>query len=412
MTHTFLFLQGVNSPFFADLAEALKAQGHAVLRVNFTVGDKVFWRRNGNDCACTLPAAELDTFFTDFYVAHGITDVVLFGDERPVHRPAIAVAKKVGVRSHVFEEGYFRPYWLTLERGGVNANSSLPADPAWYKEMGPHVPNYRNGLSFKSSFYMRAWFDVAYHFCSLANRWQFPQYEYHSPDGAWQEYWPYLWKQSKQSLLRREAHDNKQIGRLLALDKAFYVLPLQLDSDAQIRCHSAFDNMSRVMRRVISSFALHAPAHTYLIIKNHPLDMGLVAHEKNAQHWAKEYGVTDRVVFVQTGSMPKLLSTAVGVVTVNSTVGASSILHALPTKVLGEAIYNMPGLSYQGELDDFWQDLIRPDMNLFQDFRNVVIHATQINGGFYTKSGIQMAVKQAVPALVAERSFIEQHYGN
>lgn len=412
MNRTFLFLQGVNSPFFADLAEALKAQGHTVFRINFTVGDKVFWRRNGNDHVCTLPAAELDTFFTDFFHTHGISDVVLFGDERPVHRPAVAVARRVGVRSHVFEEGYFRPYWLTLERGGVNANSSLPKDPDWYTDLGPHVPNYRNGLSFKSSFFMRSWFDVAYHFCSLANRWQFPQYEYHATDGAWREYWPYLWKQSKQSVLRRQVQDQKQIGRLLAQDKAFYLLPLQLDSDAQIRCHSVFENMNRLMQRVISSFALHAPSHTVLVIKNHPLDMGLVAHEKNAQHWAREYGVADRMVFLQTGAMPTLLGEATGVITVNSTVGGSSLLHALPTKVLGEAIYDLPGLSYQGELDHFWQDLVRPDMNLFHHFRNVVIHATQINGGFYTASGIQMAVKQAVPALIAERSFIEQHYAN
>lgn len=294
----------------------------------------------------------------------------------------------------------------------MNANSALPKDPKWYSEWGPLVPTYRNGLSFKSSFYMRAWFDVAYHFCSLANRWQFPHYQYHAPQTAWQEYWPYLAKQLSQSVLRREAHDQKRIGRLLAQDKMFYVLPLQLDSDAQIRCHSPFDTMQQVMDRVMASFAQFAPSEAVLVIKNHPLDMGCVNHEKNALALAKHYDLSDRMVFLQTGAMPTLLGQATGVVTVNSTVGASSLYHAVPTCVLGEAIYDIAGLSHEGDLDSFWQDLVRPDMNLFHHFRNVVIHATQLNGGFYTSSGIRMAVQQAVPALLAPQTFIELNYAS
>jgi capsular polysaccharide export protein len=60
----------------------------------------------------------------------GITDLVLFGDCRPMHMVAHQMARLVGVRVHVFEEGYIRPNWLTLERDGVNGNSSLPRDPA------------------------------------------------------------------------------------------------------------------------------------------------------------------------------------------------------------------------------------------------------------------------------------------
>lgn len=405
-------MQGVNSPFFADLAEALKKAGHGVTRLNFTVGDRVFWRRNGNAHNCTLPVDQLPVFLMNFYSDQSTTDIVLFGDERPVHKVAIAEARRAGLRVHVFEEGYFRPYWLTLERGGVNANSALPKDPDWYREWGPLVPRYGNGVSFKSSFYMRAWFDVAYHFCSLANKKQFPAYQYHAPHSAWQEYWPYLAKQIKQSLWRREAADNKQLGQLFAMDTPFYLLPLQLDSDAQIRAHSPFENMTEVMDTVFSSFAQHAPADSVLVVKNHPLDMGIVNHEKTAQQLAQQYDIAHRMIFLQSGAMPNLLSRTLGVITVNSTVGGSALLHAVPTMVLGEAIYDLPGLSYGGELDQFWGDLVRPDMNLFQNFRNVVIHSTQLNGGFYTASGIKMAVDQSVPALLAPQTFIELNYGN
>ena len=36
------------------------------------------------------------------------------------------LARRRSLRLHLFEEGYLRPDWITLEREGVNANSRLP----------------------------------------------------------------------------------------------------------------------------------------------------------------------------------------------------------------------------------------------------------------------------------------------
>ena len=54
-----------------------------------------------------------------------ITDIVLYGDTRPVHAEAIKLAKGLGSRVHVFEEGYLRPCWVNYERGGADGNSRL-----------------------------------------------------------------------------------------------------------------------------------------------------------------------------------------------------------------------------------------------------------------------------------------------
>ncbi|MNN94958.1 hypothetical protein D3C81_2136840 [compost metagenome] len=67
----------------------------------------------------------------------------------------------------------------------------------------------------------------------------------------------------------------------------------------------------------------------------------------------------------------------------------------------------MPGLTQQGSLDDFWRHREAPDMALFRDFRNSVIHTTQINGGFYTGCGIDMAVNNCLDVLLAKTSRIE-----
>lgn len=119
---SFLFLQGVASPFFACLADRLLSAGHLVFRVNFNGGDLAYWFgrpfRRFSEKVDALPAF-LDKNFSKL----GITDIVLFGDRRPIHRLSIEWAKQHGIRIHVFEEGYFRPYWVTLEQGGVNGHS-------------------------------------------------------------------------------------------------------------------------------------------------------------------------------------------------------------------------------------------------------------------------------------------------
>jgi capsular polysaccharide export protein len=53
----------------------------------------------------------------------------------------------------------------------------------------------------------------------------------------------------------------------------------------------------------------------------------------------------------------------------------------------------MEGLTFQSSLDDFWTQASPPDEVLFNNFQQAVIEQTQINGGFYNKKGIEMAVE-------------------
>ncbi|NYT37014.1 capsular biosynthesis protein [Allopusillimonas soli] len=404
MTRSFLFLQGVCSPFFSRLGKRLNQEGHQVVKVNFNGGDAAFWNAGG-----AVPwrggVDGLTDFYQDIYHKHGVTDVVLFGDQRPVHRPAIDLAKRQQVRVHVYEEGYFRPNWLTLEREGVNGHSTLPRDPQWYREAARKVPRYRNGRSLGPSFKARAWHDIRYHICNLGNRWTFPEYKTHAPVSAWKEYSGYLVRSTR--IARRKQVDAANIARLINDDRAFYLLPLQLDSDAQIRTHSRFRTMVELMEQVMESFAAHAASDAVLVVKNHPLDPGLVPHGRIARDLAGRYGIADRIVFLETGHLPTLLSNATGVVTVNSTVGGSALVHSRPLIALGQPIYGIPGLTFQGTLDAFWHDHEPPDMGLFHNFRNVVIHTTQVNGGFYTEKGIDMGVEQSVGRLTAVRSRLD-----
>ena len=401
----FLFLQGVNSPFFPALADRLKADGHQVFRINFNVGDTVFW---GTRPAWAFRGAidTLPDFLQTKIVAHGIGDIVLFGDRRPIHLPAIALARQQRIRTHVFEEGYFRPHWVTLERAGVNANSLLPRTADWYRHVGAGLPDYGSGKPFAATLALRARHDMVYHSFNFWNPLLFPRYRTHRPLISAIEYLG--WGKRFSLMPLYEARDRNAIANLMGGTQPFYLLPLQLDSDAQIRDHSPFNNMAEVIELVMNSFAHHAAAEARLVIKNHPLDTGFVNFRALIARLARQFNLHGRVDYLESGNLDILLSRARGLVTVNSTVGLSSLAFDCPTMTLSNPIYNLPGLTFSGQLDEFWRHGIGPDAQLFRCFRNTVIQATQINGGFYSPAGIAMAVANSVDVLCAEQSPLEK----
>ena len=89
---SFLFLQGPISPFFSEVAAGLRELGHAAHRINLCLGDKLFW--HGPGAVDYRGGAEgWPAFVGAFLDRHGITDLVLLGEQRPLHRAAIAEAR-------------------------------------------------------------------------------------------------------------------------------------------------------------------------------------------------------------------------------------------------------------------------------------------------------------------------------
>jgi len=394
----------VCSPFFSRLAGKLESDGHSVFKVNFNAGDSAY-SLGHRSVRFNLPLEELSAFLDAVYRQYDITDQLLFGDRRPVHRPAVAHAEAYGIRTHVFEEGYFRPYWVTLEREGVNGHSLLPRDPDWFWSAGARLDADLPFESFHSPFIYRAAHDLAYHVAGALNVLAYPHYRTHAPVNAAFEYAAYARRFVRLKLCK--AIDDELVERRRGDSAPYYVLPLQLNSDAQIRDHSRFGDMLEVVDYVLASFAKDAPDGSFLVIKNHPLDMGMVDYPHEIDMIAQRYGVTGRVDYLEAGDLGRLVERAAGVVTVNSTVGTFALGLGRPTFTLSDPIYNLPGLTYQGGLGDFWRDVVPPDPELFRRFRNVVMYATQINGGFYCRKGIHLAVRNSVAVLESDISPLE-----
>ena len=403
---SFLLLQGVCSPFFKRLAEHLHSEGHRVVKVNFTAGDSLYASSRGISYSFRGSLEELPSFIDALYTRYAITDQVLFGDRRPVHRDLITQARRLHIRNHVFEEGYFRPFWVTLEREGVNVHSRLPRDPDWYRAVGPALPLAPRPQRFANPLSTRALHDICYHLAGLSHPVTYPRYRTHAPVTAPAEYSGYACRFARLPFWKKR--DARRIRTLLETKRPFFLLPLQLNSDTQIRDHSPFADMRDVIERVMRSFALHAPGDALLVIKNHPLDMGLVAYAKHIRTLSDRFELGGRVVYLESGNLEAILKQATGAVTVNSTVGNVALGLGCPTLPLADPIYRMRGLTHPGELDGFWQAPTPPDAALFHHFRRTIVHAVQINGGFYCRGGIELAVASATRVLEADQSPLER----
>ncbi|MCQ0031946.1 capsule biosynthesis protein [Burkholderia glumae] len=396
MPRSFLVLQGTASLFFCRLADALASRGHAVHRINFCGGDWLYGRKRGaRSYVGRLP--DLPAWYEDLIARERITDVLMFGDCREVHRHLHPVAERFGLRVHVFEEGYVRPHWITLERHGVNGRSLMPSDPAAY--LGAHgvTPPAAPGKPTGYNLYERVFHDITYRLANGLLAWRFPHYRSHRPRNGLVEYAGLAFRALMQG--RHHRHAEAVTRAVLGGGRPYYLFPLQLNSDAQIVVHSPFAGVREAIERVVRSFARHAPDDALLLIKNHPLDTGMIEYRRFALRIAGEEGVAQRVDFINAGHLPTLLEHARGVVVVNSTVGLSALHHERPLITLGTAIYNLPGLTWQGTLDEFWRQCGQPDMDLYHAFLDYVMHHTQINGDFYTRTGIAMAVAGAADRL-------------
>ena len=380
-------------PFFRELGKALRRAGYGVYKINFNGGDRLFWGLpNGIDF--TGSAEEWPTFFHDVIKRYGITDVLLFGDCRPLHRVAIAACAQMHIPVHVFEEGYIRPDWVTLELGGVNGHSALPRDPEWYRREAALLPSMPPHYPVPSSFRRRALEAVAYNTADLLSRWHYKH---------WSDYRP--WHPLKEGVgwikrLRRREAATEEATRIMQSVEARHVpymlFPLQLDADAQVRLHSPFDGVEPALRKVIGSFAANASKDLVLLVKEHPLDNGVRNWRELTRQIAQAENVADRVHFLEAGDIALIVRAARGVITINSTTGTLALSSGVPVITLGEAVYDIPDITDQNGLDNFWVHPTPPDKATFDAFYRVLVDRCLIAGGFFSPEGLSSLVDGVV----------------
>lgn len=397
----FLLLQGPHGPFFHQLAGMLRAAGASAWQVSFNRGDEVFWPDKARLIRYSGSGEDWPAALAGLLKAHAITDLVLYGDTRPVHADAIAVARAAGLRIHVFEEGYLRPYWVTYERGGSNGNSRLmslsiaemrdalarteiefPSAPPRWGDMRHHV-----------------FYGALYHFFILTGNKAYPNFRSHRELSVREEFLLHL-----RQLALLPFHAVQRMIATRRVRRAGYpvhLVLLQLEHDASFRAFSPFNSQTEFIDMVTRGFAQGAPAHHHLVFKAHPLEDGRAPIAQAICEAARRYGIESRVHFIRGGKLAGLLGQARSAVTVNSTAAQQVLWRGVPLKIFGQAVYDKPELVSGQSLTEFFAAPQRPDTRAYRDYRHYLLETSQVPGGFYSVRGRRLLLRQVVDMMLA-----------
>ena len=396
----FLFLQGPHGPWFHRLGRMLRAAGAEVWRVGFNLGDRAFWPGPGY-IAFDAPQDQWPATCARLIDQHQITDLVLYGDTRPIHAKAVAEAKARGLTVHVFEEGYLRPYWVTYERDGSNGHSrlmdlsvpqmqaalaridvDLPDTPATWGDMRQHM-----------------FWGALYHGFVALGRQSYRNFRPHRALTVGQEFRLYLQRFLMMPLHRVERR--LATGRIRRGGFPYHLAILQLEHDASFRDHSPFASMTDFLALVMEGFARGAPRHHHLVFKAHPLEDGRVPLASEIRRLAALHGLTDRVHFVRGGKLAQLLNDARSAVTVNSTAGQQALWRGVPLRSFGAAVFAKPEFVSEQPLEAFFAAPERPDTKSYRDYRHFLLETSQVVGGFYSSVGRRALLRQVVDMMLS-----------
>lgn len=376
----FLIVTAPFGPFGRVLTETLERAGAHVDRVLMNAGDELYWRRK-DGLRFKDKASDWESRFLE--IVPNYSDVIVFGEGGPFNQTAIRLSKAYEARLWVLENGYFRPDWITVERNGVNASSGLPRNREGYRSKPPVLPPVRPVGTILPYHVLNI---SLHHTVVVPDIWLYPNYvaPYTQPPllqclGHIRRYF----RLAFQSRRRTDA------GRIAARGP-FFIACLQREGDAQLLRYSPFADNAAFLAEVMASFVAHAPSDARLVVKNHPLDPGLVDLERTTRGLALEYGLSDRVDFIDGGNLAQLCRLSRGMVVNNSSAALSALGFQTPVKVLGQAFFDFAGLTDQKPLDAFWGDPQAPEQALFTRFRDHVIARTQINGNFHEPRAMKL----------------------
>lgn len=379
-----LFLQGPVGPFFNYISRFFVKNDAKIFTIGFNFGD-YFYANKSTYTPYKDIQENWGEFFVNFINTNKIDMLFLFGDCRFYHKVAIKIAKENGLDIFVFEEGYLRPSFITLQKNGVNANSNIIKDGKFYKnfiidaELESEIHSIKE---IKGAYKFMALHASIYYNLGNIFSFKYPNYKHHRDFNAFKEGVCGVRNFIKKYYLKIKERNN--IKKLISISKKYYFVPLQVHNDFQVTHHSKYKNIEEFISEVLISFAKNASKKSFLVFKHHPMDRGKKDYTKFIVSLAKKLNVESRILITFDTNLPTALKNAKATITINSTVGFQSLYHKTPVLCLGNALYDIEGLTSKGvSLTKFWKNYKKVDAELFFKFKNYLLKYTQINGSFY-----------------------------
>ena len=243
-------------------------------------------------------------FFYNYLNKHNINLVCVWNGTLVPLAAATRVAGKTGRPTLFFENGYL-PNTTTIDPCGVNYANSLVGKPrSFYDDVAVDAEKLRQMYTAKPV--IRA----------LKTKW------FHLP-------------QKKQR--------QKQIEEFQPPEKYIFV-PLQVNDDTQVLLNSPhIKTMPELLAAVVPAVNQHNKVtgdSLGIVVKEHPSDFGRVDYSGLREKYSNS-----GVIFLRHFSTPQLIDEASGIITINSSVGIEALVKHKPVITLGNAFYNVPGLT-------------------------------------------------------------------
>ncbi len=372
-----LLLQGPNGPFFRRLFDELTQAGAQVTKVNLNAAEELYFLGRPS-LSFRGKLEDFRAYLKSLTAERQFNACFLFGDCRPYHVAARPILDEFDVETFVFEDGYLRPDFVTIERGGVNRRSSIRQCPP---RLDTPASSDLPPEPVRGAFGWSVFHTIVNSLGVTLGAPRFPNYTHHRDVNTARQ--ALLWARSGLRHIyyaRREAPFLDQVaGRLRG---RYFLAGLQVHNDSQVQT-SRFADVRDFIEVAVDSFARCAPSDDLLVFKHHPADRAYRDYGHLLTRLARSSGLGNRLVYVHDLHLPTLLRHAKGTVVINSTIGWSSLHHGTPVFALDETIYGYMGLAAPGTLDEFWQTQPKVDRKRVRAAELWLCRNNQANGSVW-----------------------------
>ena len=321
-------------------------------------------------------------FLSKTLINYEIKHIFMYGNVLIPHKQALDLVQELkiegnNINTHIFELGYLRPNFVTLENEGINYNSSLIKSREFYlkQDSFSDLPIPKKHARFRIR---KIWKTI-----SFINH-SFKNYKIVEKEHKLQPKPIYIWYQIKGFILKYFFFFTEYKLKNYFLGKNYFLVILQVSTDSQLTEGSDFKDNKKFIYKVIKDFAEANPNGVNLVFKHHPRDRGYTNYFNQIKKISNEFDVLNKVFYFHDYFLSKLFQNpnCKGTVLINSTVGYQSLYHSVPVKSLGITPYNIEGLSGQQDLTSFFRNPSIVDRLLFKKFYKHVMENSQINGNF------------------------------
>ena len=375
-----IFLVGPIGTFFSRLANYFEKNNIKTYKVNFPLYEYGFPKSSRLNYSDDI--YKFKEFLENIIIKNNIKHIFMYGNVLIPHRQAIAISeelekKGIFVNTHIFELGYLRPNFVTIEDKGVNYSSSFILGSDFYGKQKSYkqlpIP-YKQGLRIR-----KIWKLI-----SFINH-SFKNYKIVEFEHKLQPKPIYLWFQLKGFFLKFIYRlFEKKLKKNCFSKEPFFLVILQVATDSQILQGSKFKDNFDFIYSVIREFSSSQLKNTKLVFKHHPRDRGYTDYSKFILKISKEFKIKNKVFYFHDFPLSKIFRNnfCKGTVLINSTVGYQSLFHSIPVKALGISPYNFEGLTDQNDLVSFFKKPQKVNKELFNKFYKYILENSQINGNF------------------------------